>query len=70
MAFFTYLIAFGHFSSELLIYRSAKVNPGVISPVIVSSESDLILAGNTSPDSFSATSLIWMFMQYDFYTRS
>ncbi|KAJ7284926.1 hypothetical protein C8J57DRAFT_704116 [Mycena rebaudengoi] len=36
---FTYLIAFGHFSSELLIFRSATINPGVLSPVIVASTS-------------------------------
>ncbi|KAF8992855.1 Erg28 like protein-domain-containing protein [Cyathus striatus] len=39
MAFFTYLIAFGHFSSELLIFRTARINPGVLSPVIVSTTS-------------------------------
>lgn len=37
MAFISYLIAFGHFSSELLIFRTATLNAGVISPVIVSS---------------------------------
>ncbi|KAF8920268.1 Erg28 like protein-domain-containing protein [Mucidula mucida] len=36
MAFFTYLIAFGHFSSEFFIFRSVTVNPGSMSPVIVS----------------------------------
>lgn len=35
MALMTYLIAFGHFSSELLIFRTARVNLGVLSPVIV-----------------------------------
>ncbi|EPQ54249.1 Erg28-like protein [Gloeophyllum trabeum ATCC 11539] len=39
MALFTYLLAFGHFSSELLIFRTAKLNAGVISPVIVSTTS-------------------------------
>ncbi|PAV16191.1 Erg28 [Pyrrhoderma noxium] len=39
MALFTYLIAFGHFSSELLITRTAKLFPGAISPVIVSTTS-------------------------------
>ncbi|KAJ7127049.1 Erg28-like protein [Mycena epipterygia] len=39
MALFTYLIAFGHFASELLIFRSATPNAGVISPVIVSTTS-------------------------------
>ncbi|KAK0485160.1 Erg28 like protein-domain-containing protein [Armillaria novae-zelandiae] len=39
LTLFTYLIAFGHFSSELLIFRTATVNPGLISPVIVSTTS-------------------------------
>ncbi|KAJ7170615.1 Erg28-like protein [Mycena crocata] len=39
MTLFTYLIAFGHFASELLIFRTATLNPGVISPVIVSTTS-------------------------------
>jgi hypothetical protein len=38
MALFTYLIAFGHFISELLIFRTAKINAGVMSPVVVSCE--------------------------------
>ena len=37
MTLFTYLFAFGHFSSELLIFRTAKINPGVMSPVVVAS---------------------------------
>ena len=37
MAFLSYLIAFGHFSSEILIFGSCKMG-AVISPVIVSSE--------------------------------
>ncbi|KIK80819.1 hypothetical protein PAXRUDRAFT_833318 [Paxillus rubicundulus Ve08.2h10] len=36
MALFTYLIAFGHFSSELLIFRTCKINMPVLSPIIVS----------------------------------
>ncbi|KAF9476692.1 Erg28-like protein [Pholiota conissans] len=39
MAFLSYLIAFGHFSSELFIFRTARINPGVLSPVIVSTTS-------------------------------
>lgn len=38
MALFTYLIAFGHFTSELLIFGTATINPGVISPCIVASK--------------------------------
>ncbi|TFK72924.1 Erg28-like protein [Pluteus cervinus] len=37
MAFITYLIAFGHFGTELFVFRTARINPGVLSPVIVSS---------------------------------
>ncbi|KAG8216360.1 hypothetical protein J3R82DRAFT_6441 [Butyriboletus roseoflavus] len=37
MALFTYLIAFGHFTSELFIFRTAKFNVPVLSPMIVSS---------------------------------
>jgi hypothetical protein len=36
MALFSYLIAFGHFSSEVLIFRTAGVNFGTISPFLVS----------------------------------
>ncbi|KAH7930200.1 Erg28-like protein [Leucogyrophana mollusca] len=36
MALFTYLIAFGHFTSELFIFRTAKIGLPVLSPVIVS----------------------------------
>ncbi|KAF8841774.1 Erg28-like protein [Paxillus ammoniavirescens] len=36
MALFTYLIAFGHFTSELFIFRTCKINVPVLSPVIVS----------------------------------
>ncbi|KAF8896269.1 Erg28 like protein-domain-containing protein [Infundibulicybe gibba] len=39
MALFTYLIAFGHFSSEFLIFRTAKLNPGLLSTFAVASAS-------------------------------
>jgi hypothetical protein len=37
MALLTYLIAFGHFTSEICFFRTAKINLPVLSPVIVSS---------------------------------
>ncbi|EJD06875.1 Erg28-like protein [Fomitiporia mediterranea MF3/22] len=37
LALFTYLIAFGHFSSELLIFRTAKINPGIMSTFVFAS---------------------------------
>jgi hypothetical protein len=38
MTLLTYLIAFGHFTSELLIYRTTKINPGTISTLSVACE--------------------------------
>jgi hypothetical protein len=43
MAFFTYAIAFAHFSSEVFIYRTASINAGTIGPFIISSESLMTL---------------------------
>lgn len=37
MALLTYLFAFAHFSSEILIFRTAKISIPVITPVIVAS---------------------------------
>ncbi|KAG2351494.1 hypothetical protein BDR07DRAFT_1467438 [Suillus spraguei] len=39
MALLTYLIAFGHFTSEICFFRTAKINLPVLSPVIVSTAS-------------------------------
>ncbi|GBE87809.1 Erg28-like protein [Sparassis latifolia] len=36
MTIFSYLFAFAHFGSELLIFRTAKINVAVLSPVFVS----------------------------------
>lgn len=71
MALFTYLIAFGHFTSELLIFRTAKVNPGVISPVIVASAFNMVFnVSSTSNAHDTASTLIWMTTQYDFYVTT
>lgn len=37
MAMLTYLIAFGHFFSEFLIFRTAKFGAGLLGPAVVSS---------------------------------
>ena len=37
MALLTYLFAFAHFSSEILIFRTTKISIPVLSPVIVAS---------------------------------
>lgn len=39
MALMTYLIAFAHFSSEIFIFRTAKIGPPVLSPCIVATTS-------------------------------
>jgi len=39
MALLTYLFAFAHFSSEILIFRTAKISIPVLSPVIVATSS-------------------------------
>jgi hypothetical protein len=38
MTMITYLIAFGHFTTELLIFRTAKFSVAVAGPCIVASE--------------------------------
>lgn len=43
MALLTYLIAFGHFTSEICFFRTAKINLPVLSPVIVSSMFHLLM---------------------------
>lgn len=37
MALLTYLFAFAHFSSEILIFRTAKISLPVFTPVVVAS---------------------------------
>jgi hypothetical protein len=37
MALLTYLFAFAHFSSEILIFRTAKISIPILSPVVVAS---------------------------------
>jgi hypothetical protein len=81
MALLTYLFAFAHFSSEILIFRTAKISLPVLSPVIVASAYHFFVIGlrdliivrlMISPPSFFfiATSLVWMILQYDFYVKA
>lgn len=35
IAILTYVIALSHFSAELLVFKTAKVNAGFMSPLIV-----------------------------------
>ncbi|KAI0710011.1 Erg28-like protein [Earliella scabrosa] len=52
LAMFTYLFALLHFGSEILVYRSVKLQTPIFSPIVVAS-----------------SSLIWMFLQYNFYVN-
>jgi len=53
IAMWTYLIAFAHFASEVLIFRTATIKGPTVAPFIV-----------------ATTSLVWMFLQYDFYVST
>lgn len=79
MAMMTYLIAFAHFSSEIFIFRTAKLTGPVISTVIVSSQSrpsssfhiyrfvsQMLILALVPP---TALSMTWMITQYDFYVK-
>lgn len=79
MALLTYLFAFAHFSSEILIFRTARLSIPVLSPVIVSSAYQPPFVGILrDPDAsfdpltpfFPATSLVWMIAQYEFYVKA
>ena len=76
MALLTYLFAFAHFSSEILIFRTAKISIPVLSPVIVASAYHFFvkvlrnLAVCLMTPFLIATSLVWMILQYDFYVKA
>lgn len=38
LAILSYILAFGHFGSELLVFRTAGLGAPLLSPVVVSSE--------------------------------
>lgn len=54
LTLFTYLFAFAHFGSELLIFRTASFGPGALSPVIVSSESTITGSATRGIDPLTA----------------
>lgn len=78
MAMMTYLVAFAHFSSEIFIFRTARLTGPVMSTVIVSSQSHrsyrafAFIPGLFSlmcRCQFAALSMTWMITQYDFYVK-
>ena len=65
----TYFIALFHFASEYGIFQTANMGGGVISPLIVASKFRLFFGSNFIIERQTATSLAWMFTQYDFYVK-
>lgn len=64
----SYLIAFSHFTSELLIFKTAKLNGPVVSPFIVASTSFcFVWRHSLLTNKRTGVSLAWMILQYDFY---
>jgi len=57
----TFGIAWFHFVSEWKIYKTAGLGGGLLSPLIVASIHPPIL------NLILATSIIWMFMQKEYY---
>src|SRR4051812_44233126 len=52
LAFCTYALAFAHFTSEWLVFGTARLGPGLAGPVMI-----------------STGTLVWMFLQWDFYVH-
>ena len=67
----SFLIVFGHFTSEILVFRTAAINGPAMSPLIVGSECSSYTAVYREADSYAriATSLVWMIVQYDYYVK-
>lgn len=40
----SFVIALGHFVSEVLVFGTAKLSPGIISPLVVACEYDALLS--------------------------
>jgi hypothetical protein len=53
MALLTYLIAFGHFTSEILIFRTAKINTGIAGPLVVASKLARFFSRKSCTDAIS-----------------
>ena len=73
LALFTYLFAFFHFGSEILIFGTAKLQGAAISPVLVACEwycSAPSGSAFTCSPYLTASSLVWMLTQYKFYVHS
>lgn len=53
LALWTFGVAWAHFMSEWLVFKTTKMASGLAGPVIV-----------------STTSLIWMWLQWDYYVKA
>ena len=70
LALVSYYLAFGHFVSEVAVYKTA--GKGALSPFIVSCKS-LPIRGNfewrLTDTRSTATSIVWMHTQWAYYVR-
>ena len=53
LALWTFGVAWAHFMSEWLVFKTTKMGSGLAGPVIV-----------------STTSLLWMWLQWDYYVKA
>jgi Erg28 like protein len=77
LCLWTFSLAWFHFTSEWFVYKTAAPGPGLLSPVIVSSNdptslntpNPLYLApfSGSDADVLTAVSLIWMYVQREYY---
>jgi Erg28 like protein len=67
IAMWTYFIAFAHFASEVLIFRTANVKGPTVAPFLVASRYPDPCQHEALSWLFTGSSLVWMFLQYDFY---
>lgn len=53
LCMWSFVIALGHFTSEVLVFRTAKLSPGIISPLVVACKcnSDLSAPGSQADPS-------------------
>lgn len=69
MAICTYLIAWLHFGSEFLVFKTTKIGGGLVSPIIVAGKF-FIEIPFTLLISAAGISLFWMTSQYDYYVQA
>jgi hypothetical protein len=69
LAYCTFLLAFLHFGSELFIFRTLLPKDGALGPLIVACKLSLHFVVLLTHRYTPATTLVWMFVQYNYYVR-